>query len=151
LELINKTNQFNTTGRRWSREECVAAFAAGTAFHAFEVSDLYTEYGLVGVLIVEGDRILQFVMSCRIMGLEAEIAAIARVAQITGDNGATELFANMVATDRNLPCRDLYSRCGFESVAGGWRRSVVPPLAAPGHIALAEPAIEAAAVLEAIR
>ena len=36
LELINKTNQFNTTGRRWKAEECERAFSEGAVFHAFE-------------------------------------------------------------------------------------------------------------------
>ena len=30
LELINKTNQFNTTGKRWTKQECMAAVATGT-------------------------------------------------------------------------------------------------------------------------
>ena len=37
---------------------------------------------LVGVLVVDNDGIQQFVMSCRIMGLEAEIAAVAHIAML---------------------------------------------------------------------
>jgi FkbH-like protein len=148
LELINKTNQFNTTGRRWSREDCVAAFATGTAFYAFEVSDQYTEYGLVGVLIVSGSRIAQFVMSCRIMGLEAEVAAIALISEIVRAGEAAEIVADMIETERNLPCRDVYSRCGFESVDGRWHRSLTPPLPIPVHITLTRPVAREAAVLE---
>lgn len=137
LELINKTNQFNTTGRRWTREDWAAAFAAGTKCFAFEVADIYTDYGLVGVLIVTGHRISQFVMSCRIIGLEAEVAAVARIAAIARARGAHELWGDMVATDRNLPCRDLYSRCGFEPVDSGWRRCLDPAVSIPAHIAVA--------------
>jgi FkbH-like protein len=32
LELINKSNQYNTTGIRWSEQQCQAAFAEGTSF-----------------------------------------------------------------------------------------------------------------------
>jgi len=137
LELINKTNQFNTTGRRWTREECAAALASGTVFHAFELADTYTDYGLVGVLVVEPGAIVQFVMSCRIMGLDAEIAGLAYVLGLLRAGGAETIFAAMVATERNLPCRDLYERCGFVAAEGGWRRWLEPGLPVPAHISLA--------------
>ena len=54
FELINKTNQFNTTGRRWTRRDCAAHFAAGGIFVVFEVADRFAEYGLVGVVICRG-------------------------------------------------------------------------------------------------
>jgi FkbH-like protein len=108
LELINKTNQFNTTGKRWTQEECGTAFAGGTVFYVFELSDRYTDYGLVGVTIVDRSGIPQFVMSCRVLGLEAERAALSKVLQILEQNGKADIFCAMVATDRNLPCRKLY-------------------------------------------
>jgi FkbH-like protein len=148
LELVNKTNQFNTTGRRWTREECIAAFAAGTRFYAFDVADRYTEYGLVGVLVVDATGIRQFVMSCRIMGLEAEIAAVAQIVEVFRTRGAATIVGAMVETDRNLPCRDVYARCGFEPATGGWQRQTAPPLPIPAHITLTVPepvAVEAQA------
>ena len=139
LELINKTNQFNTTGRRWTREECIAALAAGTEFYAFDVSDVYTDYGLAGVLVVDYTCIQQVVMSCRIMGLEAELAAVAYIMDACRRRGATVIFGATVETGRNLPCRDLYSRCGFEAREGGWQRALDPSLAVPAHIRLMAP------------
>ena len=136
FELINKTNQFNTTGRRWTREECAVALASGTTFYAFEVADRYTEYGLVGVLIVDSARIVQFVMSCRIMGLEAEIAAVSRIGALLRNGGGSTVLASMVETERNQPCRNLYSRCGFEATAGGWQRSLNDWFRVPEHIVL---------------
>jgi FkbH-like protein len=139
LELINKTNQFNTTGRRWTREECVAAFATGVEFYAFEVTDIYTEYGLVGVLVIDHAGIRQFVMSCRIMGLDVEVAAVAHMTTIMHARGASTIFAAFVETERNLPCRNLYPSCGFEATVGGWQRTATPPLLVPAHIALTAP------------
>jgi len=126
----------NTTGRRWTREECTAAFSAGIKFYAFEVTDQYTEYGLVGVLVVDATGIQQFVMSCRIMGLEAEAAAIAQITTIFADDGAENIFAAMVETDRNLQCREVYSNLGFVETTGGWQRATTPPLATPAHITM---------------
>jgi len=136
IELINKTNQFNTTGKRWSFEECKAAFAQGVRFYAFEVSDRFTDYGLVGVLIVDRNVIRQFVMSCRVMGLEAELAAVAYVCeQITGA-GSDQILAAMECTERNLPCRDVYARSGFVEIDGTWQCSAIAAPRAPDHIAM---------------
>ena len=57
LELINKTNQFNTTGKRWTKQECLAAVATGTRFIAFDVEDRFTGYGIVGVVVVRESHI----------------------------------------------------------------------------------------------
>jgi FkbH-like protein len=139
LELINKTNQFNTTGQRWTLEECAAALAAGASFYAFEVADLYTDYGLVGVLIVDGTEIRQFVMSCRVMGLEVELSAVACIHNLLRDAGVRNIFAAMVETDRNLPCRDVYARCGFSIADRGFEKPTSQPMVIPAHISLDSP------------
>ncbi len=113
FELLNKTNQFNTTGRRWKHEECAAAFAHGTVFYAFEVDDRFSAYGLVGVVIVEANTIVQFVMSCRVVGLEVEKAVLAKILPLIRANGFHEVTASFVETDANLLCRDLYQKVGF--------------------------------------
>jgi FkbH-like protein len=136
LELINKTNQFNTTGQRWTRAECEKAFADGKSMHAFELSDVYTEYGLVGVLIVGPVGIRQFVMSCRVMGLEAEIAAVCHIVALFKTSGLKTIVARMIKTDRNLPCRNIYERCGFTSSGGVWTRATAESPPGPAHITL---------------
>ena len=136
LELLNKTNQFNTTGRRWTSEDCRSAFEDETRFHAFEVSDRFTDYGLVGLLIVREARIEQFVMSCRVLGLGVEAAALAHILEMLCAAGAASVFAAMVETERNLPCRDVYRSCGFAPAEGGWRRPNKPPLPRPAHVTL---------------
>jgi FkbH-like protein len=136
LELINKTNQFNTTGRRWTFDEFGAAIAEGIQFYVFDVADSYTAYGLVGVLVVNGSSIQQFVMSCRVMGLGVEQAAIAQIVAILRSRGIGTIFAAMIQTDRNLPCRDVYATCGFSAIEGGWQRAVAPVLTIPEHVAL---------------
>jgi FkbH-like protein len=74
FELLNKTNQYNTTGRRWAFEEPRASLRSGARMYAFEVEDRYTDYGLVGVVIVSGSTIERWVMSCRVLGYEIEEA-----------------------------------------------------------------------------
>ena len=70
LELINKSNQFNTTGQRWTTQDFQRAFASAARVFDFAVQDRYTQYGIVGVVIVRGNSITQFVMSCRVWACE---------------------------------------------------------------------------------
>ncbi|MBB5372743.1 HAD-IIIC family phosphatase [Acidocella aromatica] len=134
LELINKTNQFNTTGKRWTLEEAASAFAAGSVFHVFELADIYTDYGLVGVLITTGNRIGQFVMSCRVLGLGAEVAAVAEVVGWLRRQAEQDVFADMEETPRNLPCRHVYAGLGFSAAPGGWVLANANIPAVPAHI-----------------
>ena len=138
LELINRTNQFNTTGARRTTGEIEALFRAGGRLHAFEARDSYTEYGLVGVVIVRGATIEQWVMSCRVLGYDIEMAVMARLVEGLRRAGASAIAAPLVCTDVNFPCRDLYSRAGFEAAeAGAWRLAPGVAPAVPGHITLA--------------
>lgn len=140
FELLNKTNQFNTSGKRWTRQECSAAFAAGTKFYAFKVKDKFTAYGLVGVLIVKGDDIVQFVMSCRVAGLDVEIAALTGIFAALRKAGHGKVTATLIETELNLLCRDVYERCGFKQEGTQWQRSLDSLPDVPGHITLSNAA-----------
>jgi len=124
FELLNKTNQFNTTGRRWTLEECKAAFISGTVWFAFEVEDKYTNYGLVGVSIIAGAHMRQFVMSCRVIGLGVETFVMTKILEHMRTKGLLTAKADFVETDANIPCRDFFVRCGFSAADGGWSRSL---------------------------
>jgi len=137
LELINKTNQFNTTGKRWTLQEFEGFFRDGGSIFALEVADQYTAYGIVGVLLVQGGDIGQFVMSCRVVGMDVEIAAVSGVLQALDGRGIGEYGATLELTPANLLCRDLWERCGFAAAGEGrYRRAGDPPLMTPAHIEL---------------
>lgn len=130
LELINKSNQFNTTGRRWTQPECQAAFNTGTVFWAFEVDDRFTSYGLVGVAILTAGVIEQFVMSCRVVGLDVEIAVISSITAAL----PPPVRARIVPTDANFLCRDLFERCGFSNAGDHWFLPDAAKVPCPPHI-----------------
>ncbi len=136
LELINKTNQFNTNGRRWTQEALVSAIGDGThRVWAFFVRDVYTEYGLVGVIVFGHDEIEQFVMSCRVLGMDVEVAVLQHLAARRSAVLEAPLTATIVETPANMPCRDLYARSGFSHEGGLWvRRREDAPVEVP-HVA----------------
>lgn len=130
LELINKTNQFNTTGKRWTEGEAESFFAAGGRWWAFRVEDRYTAYGLVGVIAQQAGRLEQFVMSCRVFGLQVERAVLAtlqRLDPVIAD-------ARLVETAKNGPCREVYAQAGWTREGDLWRAAPAKPV--PAHVAI---------------
>ena len=138
FELINKSNQFNTTGRRWTAEDCDAFLRDGGVFHGFEVKDSYTQYGLVGVVMVKDDALAQWVMSCRVLGLQIEEAVMAAVVEEMRSKGVKEIRAQIIETDVNFPCRDLFQKCGFVKAGDEWVLMPDTLVCAPSHVTVAK-------------
>ncbi len=135
LELVNKTNQFNTTGRRWSSDDLRAAIATGVRVYYVHARDRYTAYGLIGAAIVDGATVTQVVLSCRAFGLDIEVAALAAVLADLRRRGVSHVAANLIETPVNGPCRDLYERCGFLFDGTRWRTNAAQ-ITVPAHIEL---------------
>lgn len=120
FELVNKTNQFNTNGRRWDWNEMRRHVYENGRIFAFSASDRFSNYGTVGAAITSGNEILQFVMSCRVLGVEIEAAVIgAIVEELRGDSAGCEIHGTIVDTKTNRPCRLLYSSAGFAQASPG--------------------------------
>jgi FkbH-like protein len=134
FELLNKTNQFNTTGRRWSQAELLQAISIGSRLLAFFVEDRFTEYGLVGIVLITRNNIDQYIMSCRVLGMEAEIAALALVLKDMQRGGADLITADLIETEVNFPVRDLYKRGGFTLEGGQWRVLPNDEIQIPAHV-----------------
>jgi FkbH-like protein len=140
LELINKTNQFNTTGRRWSEAEIQRVFDANGWLLALSVQDRHASYGLTAVVICQPTEIIQFVMSCRVFGLGVEQTAVALTCARLRQERTLTIAASITATDRNHLCHNLFEQAGFLEVEVGlWR---LPPDVSPvfpTHVTLTEP------------
>ena len=137
-ELVNKTNQFNTTGVRWSNPDFADFFDTGGVIYAFSVIDKFSEYGLVGAIFMQAGVVRQFTMSCRVLGMDVEIAALRHVADLQFQAGLQVMVAGVVETELNTPCRDVYTRCGFEAAQppGVFAlRNTAPRVEAP-HVAI---------------
>ena len=115
LELLNKTNQFNTTGRRWSEAEIAAFFGAGGQMLAARVRDRMSDYGLTALLLRQGARCEQMVMSCRVFGLGVEAALFDALRERAP--GALEIACRM--TEKNGPARSFLRKLGLATPEGG--------------------------------
>jgi FkbH-like protein len=130
LELLNKTNQFNTTARRWDYAE-LQSFLDKGRLYVFQVNDRFVAYGLVGVMLVHGGEIVQFAMSCRVLGLDVESAALSAVMREERVRGFAGAFTGKIESNElNRVCQDIFAKCGFEQSAPGlfrYHREEPPP------------------------
>ncbi|NQW85310.1 MAG: phosphatase, partial [Alcaligenaceae bacterium] len=139
FELLNKTNQFNTTGKRWLPAEAEQYFAEQGVFYAMSVVDRFTSYGLVGVLCVKHGQIDQFVMSCRVVGLDVELAAVAKLVALLRQTENAPITALSTETEANHLSRSIWSNCGFLLAGDQYvLRTGVAGLPMPAHITFAE-------------
>lgn len=118
-QLLNKTNQMNLTTRRLTERE-LSEWAAqpGHSLHAISVSDKFGDAGLTGIVSVETNggvaRVVDFVLSCRVMGRRIENAMLHLAVNEAFAFGADRVEARLVPTAKNKPCREVLKKSGFE-------------------------------------
>jgi predicted enzyme involved in methoxymalonyl-ACP biosynthesis len=71
-------------------------------------------------------------MSCRVNGLDVELAALSEILAQVGD-GSRTIAARLVPTRVNLLCRDIWTRCGFTQDAQNAEHWTLPSHAVPGR------------------
>jgi FkbH-like protein len=118
VQLLNKTNQMNLTTRRVSEQELQVWLDEGRRkLWTFRVKDKFGDSGLTGILSLEVEsdaaRIVDFVLSCRVMGRNVEHAMVAFASQYCATLGLHELRANYIATAKNKPCLAFWLSSGF--------------------------------------
>lgn len=118
-QLLNKTNQMNLSTRRLREPELKSwAFESGRKLWTLRVSDKYGESGLTGIVSMEEEgssgRIVDFVLSCRVMGRKIEELMLAVVISQARKQGLREVYAKYIQTPKNKPCFEFLQRSGFQ-------------------------------------
>lgn len=128
LELLNKTNQFNTTGQRWSDAEMQSWLSSGGALLAASAEDRFAPHGLIALALLRGNVIAQVVLSCRVFGLGIETALLAEAVRRIQAAGPLEFQGHYTPTGRNDACRDFWALhgCTWDADAQVWRGSEAP-------------------------
>jgi FkbH-like protein len=134
VQLINKTNQFNLTTRRYSEEDVLALMHDKRAFGLqLRLIDRFGDNGIIGIVIgrmSDGDDVVidSWLMSCRVLGRQVEPTTLNLVAAAAKRLGAPRLIGEYLPTKKNGMVRDHYSKLGFaviETDADGSSRSIL--------------------------
>lgn len=116
-QLLNKTNQFNLTTKRYTLAEIQdIANDPKEKIFAYQVVDRFGDNGIIAVAIVSGDKtpcIRDLVMSCRVMGREIENAILDDIENELAGMGFEKIYAEYVQTSKNTPVENLYDNLGY--------------------------------------
>ena len=114
-QLSQKSNQFNVCTNRYTEDEVRTLAQEGLVVTA-HAKDKFGDQGLVAYVVVKDDAILDWVMSCRVMGRGIEERVEAEVERLVAAQGVTQLGAKWRASGRNVPVKELFERFGFSLV-----------------------------------
>lgn len=117
-QLVAKTNQFNLTTKRFTSEE-LNTFIASPHKTAVvgRLRDRFGEYGLIGVVFLEGlttnlINVSNFIVSCRALGRDIEMTMLSNsIARFIGENHA--VYIERAPTDRNVPAIQFLEKFGL--------------------------------------
>lgn len=110
-QLINKTNQFNLTTKRYTESE-VEKMMENDHIFSFQVEDKFGDMGIVSVVIIKENQIDTFLMSCRVLGRKIED----KIIQIVLDNVDLPLEALYIKSAKNSQVENLYEKLGFKLI-----------------------------------
>ena len=117
-QLINKSNQFNLTTRRYTSGE-ILAITADPAWITLTVSlaDRFGDNGLISVLMarLDGDAIDidTWVMSCRVLKRRVENMLLDELCDLATNRGLRKIRGTYIPTPKNALVADHYPGLGF--------------------------------------
>ena len=117
-QLISKSNQFNLTTKRYTELD-IKVLENNKSFYTRQIrlKDTLGDNGMISVIICKIDssawEIDTWLMSCRVLGRQVELAALQDIVTNAKANGATKLIGIYRPTARNIIVKDHYKKLGF--------------------------------------
>ena len=130
-QLINKTNQFNLTTKRYSQSE-VETISADSGYITLyaTLDDKFGSNGIVSAMIAEIEgknlHIRLWVMSCRVFKRDLELSIFDKLIEVSKKSGVKKLTGYYFKTDKNKYVSDLFNDLGFDNVTESIWEYAVP-------------------------
>lgn len=121
-QLINKTNQFNLTTKRFTQSEIENISKDKNYITIFgKLEDRFGDNGIVSLIIgkVRSDEldIILFLMSCRVLKRDMEYAMMDELVKCAKEKGVNKIFGYYFPTKKNSMVKDFYKDEGFTKVS----------------------------------
>ncbi len=119
VQLIQKTNQFNVTTKRYPEGEILDMLRQPDRYDFWiaEISDKFGNNGKSALLIIEKEKekitLDSFIMSCRVMGRDIEKDLLHALEKRYLQKGYKTLETIYRRTAKNKPVADLYDKMGY--------------------------------------
>ena len=118
--LLNRTNQFNLTTRRYTHAQVEDMHKDSDKFriYSLRVRDKFGDEGIVGVAIIKIKskdewEIDSFLMSCRVIGRKIETTFLTKLIKDAQKEGVKLLTGEYIKTKKNKLVKDFYANHGF--------------------------------------
>jgi FkbH-like protein len=122
-QLINKSNQYNLTTRRYTEAE-VAQIEADPKCFTLQVrlADAFGDNGMISVVVCRELTRAQWdvdtwLMSCRVLGRRVEHMVLREILERARHLGIRTLVGTYRPTDRNNLVQDHYAKLGFTEIS----------------------------------
>ena len=121
-QMTQKTNQFNLTTKRYTESDIVQ-YIEDSNFEILSISvqDKFGDYGITGTCIINlKDSVAvidSFLMSCRIIGRNIELAFFDQVVGFLLSKNINLVYANYIKTLKNNQVEFFYEKLGFNIVS----------------------------------
>jgi FkbH-like protein len=117
-QLFNKTNQFNMATRRMQEKELVEwAGENNNEIWTFTVKDKFGDSGLTGIISIalhdNKAYIVDFIMSCRVMGREIERLMLGFILKRASELHTVSVEAIFIQTSKNKPMLEFLDNSGL--------------------------------------
>ena len=110
VQLINKTNQFNLNGNKFSEHDITNVLGKGGKLYTGTLSDNTGSHGEVLICLLDAsNKVLSFVMSCRIFQRQAEYAFMIWILKKLQNN----IILDFKPTNRNEPFQNFIKDDGI--------------------------------------
>jgi len=122
VQLINKSNQYNLTTRRYTDPEVAEAETDPAVFTLqVRLADIFGDNGMISVVICRRAEpgvweIDTWLMSCRVLGRKVEQMVLREILEHAQGAGISKLIGVYRPTDRNKLVVDHYAKLGFTQV-----------------------------------
>jgi FkbH-like protein len=133
-QLINKTNQFNLTTKRYTVGEIVKISSSDKHVKIYgKLKDKYGDNGLISVIIGTLDKefchIDLWIMSCRVFKRDMELVMLDELVRRCLELNVTEIIGYYYISPKNNIVKDLYKKLGFTLEYLGdnpvWRLNII--------------------------
>jgi FkbH-like protein len=150
-QLTNKSNQFNLTTRRYTQAE-IQAIAGDSRYIGLygRLTDRFGDNGLISVVLGRTDKsqlhLDLWLMSCRVLKREMEIAMLDALAEHAKARGISSFVGYYLPTAKNGMVADHYEQLGFSPVSKDettgstvWSLDITNYVQRSSHIRILEP------------
>ena len=120
-QLINKTNQFNLTGKRFNLEE-ITNLSRNSGFLTIsgDLKDKFGDNGLVTAFIGKIQKqtidVVVWLMSCRVFSRNLELALFDHLINLCQGRGISTINGSYVKSKKNFIVKDFYKTLGFKKL-----------------------------------